>query len=195
MLAITGFNSRIIQELLHMIPDNEETLRFEAASSPPVADRYIFCHGILRAKATAWQTQAEIAETFLVNAGTTIASCDRILSDNIEARICIIGSESGYSWSFDGIYAASKAAVHRYVETKKLGARQQLVCIAPGIISDCAMTMRRTDRYALDDRMRKHPRGRFLTAKEVALWCHFVLYVDQGYFTNQVVRINGGEHL
>ena len=57
-----------------------------------------------------------------------------ILATNPSARICIIGSESAYRGSFDGTYAKSKAAIHRYVEATPTHGQQQLVAISPGII-------------------------------------------------------------
>lgn len=195
MLAVTGYNSRITQELLKILPANEAVRVDLETVALTLAERYLFCHGILNPKAMAYQTREEMCESFYVNAGATIAACDRILAENKHARICIVGSESGYAWSFDGAYAAAKAALHRYVETKKLYREQQLVCIAPSIIKDAGMTTRRNDKYALQDREEKHPKGRFLMATEVAQWIHFVLYVDKGYFTNQVIRLNGGENV
>lgn len=160
---------------------------------PVDADRYLFCAGLLRAQRLVDQADADIVEGMLVNALGVIRECDQVLGGNPRARICVIGSESGFSWSYDGAYAAAKAVVHRYVEAKSLAwPDQQLVCVAPTIIGDASMTMVRHD---LDDVRRRgeaHPKGRWLEATEVAAMVHHLLYVDRGYTTGTVVRMHGG---
>jgi NAD(P)-dependent dehydrogenase (short-subunit alcohol dehydrogenase family) len=191
MLAVTGYGSRIVDELRKLLPADEQTLRIDdlADWSP---DRYLLCAGILRPLKLHEQTVAQITESMLVNLIRPMQLCDLILERNDKARICVIGSESGFSWSFDGTYAAAKAALHRYVETKKLKPDQQLVCVAPSIIEDCAMTLRREDKENLERRRKAHPKQRFLKAVEIAKLIHFLLYVDQGYISNTVIRVNGG---
>ena len=56
------------------------------------------------------------------------------------------------------------------------------------------MTERRQDVENLQHRQEKHPKRRFLEAAEVARMIHFLLYVDEGYTTGVVIRMNGGEH-
>jgi NAD(P)-dependent dehydrogenase (short-subunit alcohol dehydrogenase family) len=146
-------------------------------------------------KTIGQQTREETTTSFEANFAMVARQCDLILATNDKARICVIGSESGFSWSFDGVYAASKAAVHRYVETKRLRTPyQQLICIAPSIVGDLGMTSRRTDAANLERRKLEHPKQRFLTAAEVCQLIHFALYVDDGYLTNTVIRLNGGAH-
>lgn len=196
MLAIRGYSSRLAQALIGLLPHGEVACPVERGAHQTAADRHLFCQGLLRSEPIGAQTSTDIAEGFMANAARTIMECDLILAVNDAARICIIGSESGFAWSYDGAYAASKAAVHRYVETKRLRtSQQQLICVAPGIIGDARMTARRTDRDRLAKREAEHPKRRFLTCAEVARWVHFVLYEDSGYMTNQVLRLNGGEHL
>jgi NAD(P)-dependent dehydrogenase (short-subunit alcohol dehydrogenase family) len=192
MLAIRG-RSKIVDELDRLLPPGENVLRIGRSEPIPLhAGRYLFCQGLLRAKALAEQSDAEIAESFLANAGGIMRACDRLLAANPLARICILGSESGFAWSHDGAYAAAKAALHRYVETKRIGEHQQLVAVAPTIIWDCAMTVGRRDQVALKARAEAHPKGRWLFAVEVARLIHFCLYIDEGYLTGTVIRLNGG---
>ena len=192
MLAVTGYRSRIVEELRSLLPEGEEIVRTGRGNEFIYADRYLLCAGVLRPKRIAEQTQAEIDESLAVNLIEPIQLCERILGMNENARICVMGSESGFAWSFDGVYAAAKAALHKYVETKKLGPHQQLVCVAPSIVADTGMTERRQDVENLERRKEMHPKKRFLTAKEVARLIHFLLYVDEGYLSGQVIRINGG---
>ena len=190
MLAVTGYNSRIVQELIPLLPQGEEIIRIDG--EPPVCDRYLFCAGSLRPKTLLQHDPSEIEESLRVNLIRPMQLCDSILDANDKARICVVGSESGFSWSYDGVYAASKAALHRYVETKKLRPGQQLVCVAPSIVENCGMTLRRQDVENLERRRAEHPKRRFIRAVEISRLIHFLLYVDEGYISGQVMRVNGG---
>lgn len=194
MIYVRGAQSAIAQELdamCHVVP-------VERGEQMPISgDRYLFCTGLIRQKRIEDQTEAEIAETFMVNAISVIRECDRLLSVNPKARICVIGSESAFKGSFDGAYASAKAALHRYVETKRLNyPDQQLVCVAPTCIVNTGMNRQRNADgvKALEGRRLNHPKRRWLQPYEVARMVHFLLCVDQGYTTNTVIRMSGGEH-
>jgi NAD(P)-dependent dehydrogenase (short-subunit alcohol dehydrogenase family) len=193
MLAVTGYNSRIVQELLPLLPEGEELVAIsDRGAVMEEARRFLLCAGVLRPARLTSQTEDEAAETMEVNCFRPIRLCEHILERFDDARICVIGSESAFTWSFDDAYAASKVAVHRYVETRKLGPKQQLICIAPSIISDANMTLAREDTENLERRRAEHPKRRFLLAREVAKLIHFCLYQDEGYLSGQVIRMNGG---
>jgi NAD(P)-dependent dehydrogenase (short-subunit alcohol dehydrogenase family) len=53
------------------------------------------------------------------------------------------------------------------------------------------MTLDRKDVENLERRREGHPKKRFLTAAEVAKLIHFLLYIDEGYTTGTVIRMNG----
>lgn len=194
MIYVRGAGSAIAQALAELeaicpIRRLEDT--------PDDGAKYLFCAGSLIQKKALDQDGYEIADTFSVNASSVIRSCDRLIEDNPKARICVIGSEAAYTGSFNAIYAASKAALHRYVETKRLKhPGQQLVCVAPSIIANTGMTEARNaaGKQAMEDRRLLHPKGRFLEPMEVARMVHFLLSIDQGYTTGTVIRMNGGEH-
>lgn len=194
MIAIRGASSAIALALLALV--TEPVVEIPRDGPVPMnADRYLFTAGLLRASPMRQQTAAEISEGWWVNAGSVIRACDEIIARNPVARICVMGSESGYAGSFDGTYAAAKAALHAYVETKALTyPGQQLVAIAPSIIGDAGMTLRRKDTEALMRRRLDHPKRRFLEAAEVAALVHHVLYVDRGYLSGTVIRMHGGGH-
>jgi NAD(P)-dependent dehydrogenase (short-subunit alcohol dehydrogenase family) len=195
MLAVTGYNSRIVQELKALLPQGEQIVRWNdlmLEGKFDYCERYLICAGLLRPKTIREQSEAEAAESLRVNCIQPMQLCDAALEQNDTARICILGSESGYVWSYDGAYAAAKAALHRYVETKKLKLGQQLVAIAPSIIEDCGMTLAREDAENLERRKLENPKRRFLKAAEVARLIHFLLYQDEGYLSGTVIRMNGG---
>lgn len=195
MIAIRGAASEIALRLLPLLPADEMVVVVPRGEIPPIAgDRYLFCQGLLRAKPACLQTEAEIDEGLQVNLHQIIRACDQILAGNPRARICVIGSESGCTGSFDETYASAKGLLHRYVETRRLAyPGQQLVCVAPSIIENAGMTVRRQDRDNLDRRKALHPKRRFLDAGEVARLVKFLLYEDRGYITGTVIRMHGGE--
>lgn len=194
-LAIRG-HSAIAVSLSVLVPHWENVVYVERGEDMSlVAERYFICQGFIQPKTCQEQTPEEQEHCLSVNYWQVKDMCDRILAANFSARICIMGSESGYAGSYDGNYASAKAQVHRYVETTRLRSRnQQLICIAPSIIGDAGMTERRVDRNNLERRKGAHPKERFLSSGEVARLARFVLYDDFGYLTNVVIRMNGGAH-
>lgn len=192
MLAVTGYNSKIMEALRSLLPEEEEMIDACGCPNIEAADRLVLCAGLLYAKSLDEQCITEIHDTFRVNCIEPMQICDIVLRANDKARIVVIGSESAYSGSYNEAYAAAKAALHSFVETRKIGPDQQLVAVAPSIIGDASMTTRRTDLENLERRRQEHPKKRFLKAAEVARLIHFLLYVDEGYLSGQVIRMNGG---
>ena len=201
VLHVTGARSRIVAALRGLLPAGEQVVRLDndlatLGDQPVVADgdRFLLCAGVLHQKPIAAQTPAEVRESLAVNLISAVRVCESVLDANPQARICVLGSESGFKGSYDTTYAVAKAGLHSYVETRALGAGQQLVAVAPHIIWDTDMTQRRTDVAALAKRAREQPRMRYLTALEVARLIRFLLYDDDGAITNTVIRMNGGRH-
>lgn len=187
MIGIRGAGSAIALALRQLTDDPVHTMgRGDLTST---CDRYLFAAGLFTNEASSTDP---LTEVWWANAGAVMHACDAILESNPYARICIIGSEAGYSPSFDAGYAAAKDAIHRYVECKRLGQRQQLVAIAPGVIADGGMTQRRRDVDLLEARRLTHPKQRWVTAAEIARLVHYLLYVDTGYLTGTVIRMHGG---
>jgi NAD(P)-dependent dehydrogenase (short-subunit alcohol dehydrogenase family) len=200
MLVITGWNSRIAEELrglldyrpqMHKMEGEEDCVR-ATYDALPHAERYFFCAGVLLGKSYMGMTPHERDLTWQINYLKVKDACDAIFAANDRARICVMGSESAYLGSFDEMYALSKRKLHEYVETKRLGPDQQLVCVSPHIISDAGMTTRRTDQDQLRERARAQAKRRWATSLEVAKLVHFLLYEDEGYITNTVIRMHGG---
>lgn len=177
MFVVTGLRTSIVRELKDIT--NEPVIRIEAdwrthdaSFYPPKATRYVLAAGVLHGIRMAEQTQQQITETFNVNCINVVRICERVLTMNANARICVIGSESGRRGSFDEAYALSKAAVHQYVRWRKVKPTQQLICVAPKIISDSGMTQRRKDYPRV---LRERPTVR---AEEVARQVHSLLWGD-----------------
>lgn len=192
MIVVTGWGSSIAQRFRARLPaeDFERGAPLEAPLRLD-AERYLFCQGLIRPKAAVDQTDAEITESIRVNYSSIVRTCNAIFAANKAARICVIGSESGYRGSFDGVYASAKMTLHRYVETKALCPGQQLVAISPWIIADTRMTDARADKAALLERQLSHPKQRLLTPGEVAGMAIALLF-GSDFVSGTVVRMHGG---
>lgn len=160
---------------------------------PDDLDRYFFAAGFLAGSPIRMQSDDDLFNTFAANFAAVVARIDRIIDVNDRARIVVMGSYSGIAGSFDMAYAGSKAALHLYIETKKLRAPgQQLVGIAPTIIWDTGMTQRRDDLEETKIRGKARRRQRWLMAEEVARIVDFILYCDTGSLSNVVIPMTGG---
>lgn len=126
--------------------------------------------GALYGKRVAEQSVYEIATGLAINLISPMRLSEQILGANAHARICIIGSESGFNGSYDEVYAAAKAGLHKYVETRRVLPTQQLVAVAPPIIADAGMTLRR------DDYPEILKKRRTVTSAQVALLVYQLLY-------------------
>ena len=194
MIFVRGAGSDIAKTLAGLHPILAVA---RGARMPEQAEKYLFCAGLIRQKRIEDQTATEIRETLEVNYINVKSECDRLIELNPNARICVVGSESSFKGSFDGAYAVAKSALHRYVETKRLKyPDQQLVCVAPTCVLNTNMNLQRNSdgQVALERRLKLHPKQRWLQPVEVARMIHFLLCVDDGYTTNVVIRMNGGEH-
>lgn len=188
--VILGANSQIAQEFNKLL--SKETVRGHLDYVNSEEDSFLICTGYLKGWDLRDHIEHSLNSSFMVNYVKIATYCDKVFEINPRARICIIGSESGFKGSYDMAYAGAKAAMHLYIETKKLGPLQQLVGISPTIIGDARMTTVRKDIENLERRKQEHPKRRFLKSIEVARLAKFLLYDDEGYTTNTVIRMHGG---
>lgn len=189
MIGITGRRSAIVAEFSKFVTDQIVFAR--TRNLPTNLDKYLLCAGVLHGKRACDMTPWQINETLMVNYVEVVKFLNTLFTLNKSAKVCVIGSESGYNGSYDEIYAGSKAALHRYVETTKLRyPDQQLVAVSPTIIEGTGMTNRRVDHDAAIERGSKRRRGRWLNAAEVARVAHFAL--SEPALCNTVIRVTGG---
>lgn len=175
-----------------MLPAGAEPLCDRLSEMPPGLERYLICTGYLAGKRLGEISREEADLTWRRNFLDVARFCDLAFCANPKARICLIGSESGYRGSFDMAYAGAKAALHLYVETKRLGSPdQQLVAIAPTIVADTAMTRRRQDHEALEARAQATRHGRWLEAREVAAQAYQALFIATPFLSNTIIRLRG----
>lgn len=195
MLGITGYRSNIVQSYLDEYMQLKhlplEFLSGDVNNIPLDCDEYLLCAGVLHGKTIGELTDSELTETSAVNFTDIARFCDKLFSVNTKAKVCVIGSESGAKGSYDMAYAGAKAALHLYVETKKLSTPDQnLVCVSPTIIEDSGMTQRRDDLREVLKRGRQRRMGRWIKAEEVARIAHFALH--EVALANTVIHVNGG---
>ncbi len=196
MLVVTGARTTIVQALMTLTGETLYDIRVahdwhwsdniyaRPRLNIPDAPRYVLAGGYLAGKVANDQSIDETTKTFWANAAWPIRICEQILADNPIARICIVGSESALAGSFDPMYASAKAAVHAYVLFRKTKAPQQLIVIAPGMISDSGMTRRRGDYPGILQERKT------VTALEVARVIHRHLWDESTCpLTNAVVRM------
>lgn len=150
--AVTGVRTTIVRELQKLTGELMIRLDMDtsdiAAPLPalPDVDYFVLAAGVLHGKRVLDLTADEIASCVSVNFVNVLRLCEHIFANHPRAQVCIIGSESAWKGSFDQLYAATKAAVHSYVKTRRsLGPLQRLVAVAPPIIRDSGMTQRRGD--------------------------------------------------
>ena len=157
----------------------------------PICDRYLLAMGHLWPSCLRDQGTNEVKRSLAINLIAPMRIIDRALEMNPEARICVIGSESGLRGSFNEVYGAAKAGLHHYIETRPVGPDQQLVGIAPSMIEDSGMTTRRADQENVDARREAHPKGRLLMAREVAALAFHLLFSEGTFATNIVIPMLG----
>lgn len=193
MIGITGYNSRIIKELLKLPEFDKNQIIHHAGigSINSNCDSYILCSGRLFGQKIGDMTESEKWYSWSVNFTDVAVFCDHLFEVNKYARVVVIGSESGFKGSYDMAYAGAKAALHLYVESKRLEhPGQHLVCVAPTIIEDARMTLIRRDLDATLKRGKERRLGRWLQSKEVARIAYFAL--NQSALCNTVIKATGG---
>lgn len=196
-VGVAGAQSTIAREFCKLLPAGvlpwcDRLVEFDAVTMGTV-DRFLVCTGFLAGKSLSDITAEEACLTWRRNFIDPARFCDRLFAANPRARVCLIGSESGFAGSFDMAYAGAKAALHLYVQTKRLNhPEQQLVAIAPTIIFDSAMSQQRKDLSALEARARATRHGRWLTPAEVAAQAFQALFIASPFLSNTIVRMGPG---
>lgn len=193
MLGITGAKSTTAQALIELARSHDMIHRASILDMPIDLNRYFIATGYLKGKQLAGLSVGCSFMTWNLNYAAVGALCDRIIAVNDDARIVVMGSESGFAGSYDMAYAGAKAALHLYIETKRLRTPDQLlVALAPHIIADSGMTERRSDYAETMQRGAGTRIGRWITAAEVAKVAHWCLYEAPVFISNSIIRLEGG---
>lgn len=191
MIGIAGQRTSIARAFMGLM-SSERFVCDRLAELPLDLDAYLICSGFLAGRRLRDIDEWQANRTWQANFVEPARFCDRVFAANERARICIIGSHSGFAGSYDMAYAGAKAALHLYVETKQLEhPSQMLVAIAPTIIADSGMTERRTDQEELKARAAATRLGRWLQAREVAIAARHALCEATPFLSNTIIRMPG----
>lgn len=180
MLAVTGLRTSIVRALSARTGEPVERIHgiFDefggAFALPQGAERFVLAAGVLYPHQAHQQSAEQIRVGLAVNLVSVIRLTEHILHTVPSARVVIVGSVSGRDGSFDQFYAAAKAGVHAYVQTRLVQPPQLLFCVAPTIVSDAGMTMRRADYPAV---LSRRPN---VTSMQVAETIAAALYAQDG---------------
>lgn len=189
MIGIAGHRTTIAQEFMSLLP-NEQFVRDRLQELPLDLGRYLVCVGYLAGRSLLEINAEDAWRSWATNFLEPARFCERVFNANPQARVCLIGSESGYNGSYDMAYAGAKAALHMYVENKKLTSPvQQLIAISPCIIRDSGMTQRRVDLDRLEARAAATRHNRLLEAREVATLARDLLSASTPFLSNTVIRL------
>ena len=207
-ILITGGSSQVAKYLKKKIPKNyniySPTKKDWDFSKPNFTSRQIdlikksdkifLFHGTLSDKEHLKKNYKEIINQVTINLLSIINICEISLKYNSEAKIFIMGSESGIKGSYDIIYGLTKSAIHKYVEERKIKKKnQQLLCIAPSTIIDSKMTLSRKDLNDVKRSAKNNPKGRGLSSKELSNLIYNLSFLNTDYLSNTVINVNGGK--
>ncbi len=174
------FNSSNIHEMIMKVINSEDI------------DRYIILSGFLQSKKITEQNREEINKSIFINSIGPILFSEYLLRNKPNARLIIIGSESGFKGSYDLTYGLSKSSIRMYVKQKKVKENQQILLISPSTIEDFGMTERREDKDRLSTYRQNHPKKRFLYSKELSTLI-INLFNSTNFLTNEEINLNGGK--
>lgn len=206
-ILLTGPGSSICRELRALISNDWEVVEWprdrsdlsdldginDLADLVRSCDRLVLAHGVVTPAEYKQMSEKDILYSMKVNLLSVVRIVEIALGNPV-VRIVVLGSESGVKGSHDIVYALAKAALHKYVEERRiLAPGQQLVCVAPSTILDSRMTQRRRDQENVARSVAANPKRRGLASVEVAQMIHHLLFADQGYTSNTVIHMNGGK--
>ena len=174
------FNSLTINDSIKSLIDKQRT------------NNFIILSGFLQSKKITDQTRDEITKSFFINSIGPILFAEYLLKINSNARLIILGSESGYKGSYDLSYALAKSSLKLYIKQKKTKENQQLILLSPSTIENFGMTNRRLDQDRLDSYKSQHPMNRFLNPNELSDLI-ISLLKSTTYLTNTEIEVYGGK--
>jgi NAD(P)-dependent dehydrogenase (short-subunit alcohol dehydrogenase family) len=173
----------VARALLQILPPGAVPVDFQEIEDGPCPDRILIADGLIRNTRIQDQSKAEIEDSLWINLVSVVRICNMILETNPQARICVIGSESGINGSHDETYALAKAGLHAYVKWHQTTMNQQLVCVCPPLIGDSYWVSQRHD---YPDVLERRP---WCRAMDVAKAIKGALYERGPEVTNLILRV------
>lgn len=207
-ILIIGKNSKIAKEFIKKVSKSTtiikpsktewdmEDLDFSLNKINQIKkmDKILLLQSVISSTPVLKRKSPDILSQVSINLLSVIKVCEIALKYNRHVKIIILGSESGIKGSFDIIYALTKAAIHKYVEERKIKySKQQLLCIAPSTIIDANMTVKRKDGHNVARAIKNNPKKRGVLSKEVSNLIYSLFYEQTDYLSNIVIRLDGGK--
>ena len=207
-ILVTGGSSKIGKEFIKLLPKNivinnpkrsewdlsKNKFNKKQLNLIKKSDKIVILHSKLSSKSHLKKSLKDITNQICINLTSIIRICEIALNNNPQARIIILGSESGLKGSYDIIYALTKSSIHKYVEERKIKYKdQQLLCLAPSTISDGKMTLKRKDKKNVKKSININPKKRGINSKEISIFIYKLLFEITDYVSNTTIHINGGK--
>ena len=207
-ILIIGKSSNISKEFLKKIPKNNfifkpskkiwnmKNIDFNSKKINLIkkVNKILLLHSVISSTPFLKRRSLDIVSQISVNLLSVVKICEVALQHNKKVKIIILGSESGINGSFDIVYSLTKAAIHKYVEERKIKyPEQQLICLAPSTIIDSHMTIKRKDKINIQKSIINNPKKRGILSKEISNLIYALFYEQTNYISNTVIRIDGGK--
>ena len=207
-ILIIGKSSNISKEFLKKIPKNNfifkpskkiwnmKNIDFNSKKINLIkkVNKILLLHSVISSTPFLKRRSLDIVSQISVNLLSVVKICEVALQHNKKVKIIILGSESGIKGSFDIVYSLTKAAIHKYVEERKIKyPEQQLICLAPSTIIDSHMTIKRKDKRNIQKSIINNPKKRGILSKEISNLIYALFYEQTNYISNTVIRIDGGK--
>ena len=207
-ILIIGKNSKIAKEFIKKVSKsttiikpskiewdmNDIDFNLNKINQIKKMDKILLLQSVISSTPVLKRKSSDILSQVSINLLSVIKVCEIALRYNKHVKIIILGSESGIKGSFDIIYALTKAAIHKYVEERKIKySKQQLLCIAPSTIIDANMTVKRKDSHNVARAIKNNPKKRGVLSKEVSNLIYSLFYEQTDYLSNIVIRLDGGK--
>lgn len=218
-LVITGYTSRIAEELLMLFLERKNNVRVLRCGKSSDADfrvdfssygetrdfidwlrrtrpDYLFLnHGILPGKQLAETPDTMIDLSLRINL-ISFAMVIEMLPEFDSLRTVVMSSISGKTGSFDTLYASCKAGID--VAIKKMAASlppmARINAVSPGIIVDARMTTVRKDTAVLEAKRKQTPTQQFTTSLDVARLVYYLLFEAEN-MQGENINLNGGIYI
>jgi hypothetical protein len=207
-ILIIGKNSKIAKEFIKKVSKSKTIIKpsktewdmkdidfdLNKINQIKKVDKILLLQSVISSTPVLKRKSPDILSQVSINLLSVIKVCEIALQYNRHVKIIILGSESGIKGSFDIIYALTKAAIHKYVEERKIKySKQQLLCIAPSTIIDANMTVKRKDGHNVARSIKNNPKKRGVLSKEVSNLIYSLFYEQTDYLSNIVIRLDGGK--
>ena len=207
-ILIIGKSSNISKEFLKKIPKNNfifkpskkiwnmKNIDFNSKKINLIkkVNKILLLHSVISSTPFLKRRSLDIVSQISINLLSVVKICEVALQHNKKVKIIILGSESGIKGSFDIVYSLTKAAIHKYVEERKIKyPEQQLICLAPSTIIDSHMTIKRKDKRNIQKSIINNPKKRGILSKEISNLIYALFYEQTNYISNTVIRIDGGK--